>query len=46
MTSLKEIIDNHMKKVPGLREYCERCLRSERWGGNVVLMVIDTVLPQ
>jgi hypothetical protein len=30
-----------MEKVSGLREYCERCLRTERWGGSVVLMVVD-----
>jgi hypothetical protein len=30
-----------MQKVSGLREYCERCLRTERWGGSVVLMVVD-----
>lgn len=40
-TSLKEIVDSYMKKVPGLREHCERCLRTERWGGSVVLMVVD-----
>ncbi|MGQ9515059.1 MAG: hypothetical protein ACUVTL_08450 [Thermoproteota archaeon] len=37
----KEIVDDYMKKVSGLREYCERCLRTERWGGSVVLMVVD-----
>ena len=41
MMLLKEIIDNYMKKVPGLKELCERCLRTERYGGNVVLMIID-----
>ena len=25
----------------GVREYCSRCLRCERWGGNVILMIID-----
>lgn len=30
-----------MQKVSGLREHCYRCLRTERWGGSVVLMVID-----
>ncbi len=38
---LKEIVDDYMKKVFGLRAYCERCLRTERWGGSVVLMVVD-----
>ncbi len=35
------MIDNYMQKVQGLREYCERCLKTERWGGNVVLMIVD-----
>jgi len=30
-----------MQKVSGLKEHCERCLRTERWGGSVVLMVAD-----
>ncbi|MBS7287756.1 MAG: hypothetical protein KIH01_03150 [Candidatus Freyarchaeota archaeon] len=30
-----------MGRVSGLREHCERCLRSERWGGSVVLMIVD-----
>lgn len=38
---LKEIIDSYMQKVPEVRDYCERCLRTERWYGNVVLMVVD-----
>ncbi|WP_237558717.1 hypothetical protein [Candidatus Methanodesulfokora washburnensis] len=41
MPSLKEIVDNYMSKVPGLKEHCDRCLRTERWGGSVVLMVVD-----
>ncbi|MEM3078763.1 MAG: hypothetical protein QXF21_00415 [Thermoproteota archaeon] len=38
---LKRIVDSYMGRVPGLREHCERCLRTERWGGSVVLMVVD-----
>ena len=38
---LKDIIDSYMQKVPEVKEYCERCLRTERWYGNVVLMVVD-----
>ncbi|MEM2083699.1 MAG: hypothetical protein QXV10_04215 [Nitrososphaerota archaeon] len=38
---LKNIIDNYMKKVPELKEHCERCLRTERYNGNVVLMIVD-----
>lgn len=30
-----------MKKVEGIKEYCDRCLATERWGGKVVLMVVD-----
>ncbi len=30
-----------MQNVVGLGEHCDRCLRTERWGGNVVLMVVD-----
>ena len=30
-----------MARVHGLGEFCERCLRTERWGGSVVLMVVD-----
>ena len=37
----KEIVDSYMKKVSGIKEHCERCLRTERWGGSVVLMVVD-----
>ena len=41
MYKLKEIVDSYMEKVSGLREHCDRCLRTERWGGSVVLMVVD-----
>ena len=41
MTSLKKIVDSYMQKVSGLKEHCERCLRTERWNGNVVLMIVD-----
>jgi hypothetical protein len=41
MSSLKGIVESYMRKVSGLREHCERCLRTERWGGSVVLMVVD-----
>jgi len=39
--SLKEIVDGYMRRVPGIREHCDRCLRTERWGGSAVLMVVD-----
>ena len=38
---LKAVVDSYIKKVPGVKEYCERCLRTERWYGNVVLMIVD-----
>ncbi|MEM3906181.1 MAG: hypothetical protein QXZ17_04845 [Nitrososphaerota archaeon] len=41
MSLLKKIVDSYMQKVSGLKEHCERCLRTERWGGSVVLMVVD-----
>jgi hypothetical protein len=41
MTSLKNIVDSYMQKVSGLKEHCERCLRTERWNGSVVLMIVD-----
>lgn len=30
-----------MSRTTGLGRFCDRCLRTERWGGNVVLMVVD-----
>ncbi|MBS7621677.1 hypothetical protein KEJ32_06165 [Candidatus Bathyarchaeota archaeon] len=41
MSLLKKIVDSYMQKVSGLEEHCERCLRTERWRGSVVLMVVD-----
>ena len=41
MEKLKTIVDAYMKKVSGIKEHCERCLRTERWNGKVVLMVVD-----
>jgi hypothetical protein len=41
MSSLKEIVDSYMGRVSGLDVYCSRCLRTERWGGCVVLMVVN-----
>jgi hypothetical protein len=41
MSSLKSVVDSYMQRVAGLKEHCERCLRTERWGGSVVLMVVD-----
>ena len=41
MSLLKEIVDSYMQRVSGVEVYCDRCLRTERWGGSVVLMVVD-----
>jgi hypothetical protein len=41
MVTLKEMVDSYMQKVLGLKDHCDRCLRTERWGNNVVLMVVD-----
>jgi len=41
MSLLKRIVDGYMQKVSGLEEHCDRCLRTERWGGTVVLMIVD-----
>lgn len=38
---LKQIVDNYMQKVHGLKEHCDRCLRTERWNKSVVLMIVD-----
>jgi hypothetical protein len=40
-SQLRPIVERHMRGVKDLREHCERCLRTERWGGSVVLMVVD-----
>jgi hypothetical protein len=41
MPLLKRIVDGYMMKVPEVRELCDRCLKTKRWGGNAVLMVVD-----
>jgi hypothetical protein len=41
MNLLKRVVDSYMQKVSGIEEHCGRCLRTERWGGSVVLMVVD-----
>jgi hypothetical protein len=41
LPSLKEILDSYICRVSGLDVYCSRCLRTESWGGSVVLMVVD-----
>lgn len=38
---LKSVVDEYMRKVSGIEGHCDRCLWTERWGGSVVLMVVD-----
>ncbi|MEM3513915.1 MAG: hypothetical protein QXT02_00865 [Candidatus Hadarchaeum sp.] len=41
MTPLKKIVESYIRKVIGVKKLCDRCLDTKRWGGNVVLMVVD-----
>ena len=41
MSLLKRIVDSYMQKISGIEEHCDRCLKTERWRGSVVLMVVD-----
>jgi hypothetical protein len=41
---LRERILRIMSSLPYLKLACDRCLRTERWGGSVVLMVVDAAL--
>jgi hypothetical protein len=38
---LKEAADTYMQQVPEVSDYVERCLRTERWDGHAVLMIVD-----
>ncbi|MCK5212409.1 MAG: hypothetical protein KAQ74_00690, partial [Dehalococcoidia bacterium] len=38
---LLSIVDRYMALCDGLEAHCSRCLDTQRWGGNVVLMVVD-----
>lgn len=38
---LSQVVQGYMSRTIGLREYCDRCLETRRWGGSVVLMVVD-----
>jgi len=38
---LKTVADSYMQKVPQLKEHSLRCLRTERWSSNVILMIVD-----
>ncbi len=38
---LSEVVQGYMSRTIGLSEHCDRCLETRRWGGSVVLMVVD-----
>lgn len=39
--TVEVVVRKYMKKVPEVHALCERCLATERWGGSVLLMVVD-----
>ncbi len=41
LSSLDRVIGSYMARAPMVREHCERCLKSARWHGNVILMIVD-----
>jgi len=38
---LKATVESYMRRVPMVHEHCDRCLKSARWHGSALLMVID-----
>ena len=38
---LRNIVESYMCKVPDVKIYCDRCLRTERWDGNPIAMLVD-----
>jgi len=41
MEELNKIIDSYMAEVPEIKALCDACLNTKRYGGDVVLMVVD-----
>jgi hypothetical protein len=39
--TLEHIVDKYIQLVPDAKAYCDQCLTTSRWGGSVVLMVVD-----
>lgn len=39
--SLQQAIEKYISDVSEVRAHCDRCLGTARWGGSVVLMVVD-----
>lgn len=40
-SNLQKVVDCYMAQVPEVKAYCDRCLRTGRWNGSVVLMLVD-----
>ncbi len=38
---LKDAVDSYMQKVPEVKVYGDRCLKTERWDSNIILMIVD-----
>lgn len=38
---IKKKLNSYISKIDGLKHYCDRCLRTERWEGSVPLMIVD-----
>lgn len=38
---LKAVVDAYMEKTTGITDHCERCLKTNRWNGEPVLMIVD-----
>jgi hypothetical protein len=38
---LAAILNHYINEVPEVKDYCQRCLNTARWDGNVLVMVID-----
>ncbi|KXA96494.1 hypothetical protein AKJ39_04525, partial [candidate division MSBL1 archaeon SCGC-AAA259J03] len=40
MGRLSEVVEDYMSRTTGLKKFCDRCLNTKRYEGNVVLMVV------
>jgi len=38
---IEKILNSYLSKVPELKEYCDRCLKTQRWKGSILLMIVD-----
>lgn len=41
MANLSSVVKSCIARTTGLKNFCERCLETERWNGDVVLMIVD-----